>query len=45
MLYREKEPEPEPEPEPEYYWLLESVDYPEYNIQSMQFRWGRLHSS
>lgn len=38
MLYHEKEPEPEPEPEPEYYWLLESVDYPEYNKLEMQSR-------
>lgn len=38
MLYHEREPEPEPEPEPEYYWLLESVDYPEYNKLEMQSR-------
>lgn len=34
MLYHEREPEPEPE----YYWLLESVDYPEYNKLEMQSR-------
>ncbi|HMM03077.1 MULTISPECIES: hypothetical protein [unclassified Dysgonomonas] len=38
MLYHEKEPEPEPEPQPEYYWLLESVDYPESNKLEMQSR-------